>query len=115
MDSRDRLRSGNITLGEWTYGAVRKLRFIYCGEIAALVRLGLFRFELLACHLTTDQASKRPEGLICADGNHRSVSDPNLFVPFRHESKKILRTNGAELKALQSATSVGALSGCDLL
>jgi hypothetical protein len=31
-------------------------------RIAALVHYGLFRFELLACLLTTDQVSKPPEG-----------------------------------------------------
>jgi|SRR5882672_1368358 len=37
-------------------------RFVCFGEIAALVHCSLFRFELLACHLTTDQVSKPPEG-----------------------------------------------------
>ncbi len=59
-------------------------RFVCLHEMAALVHYSLFRFELLACHLTIDQASKRPAGLVCADGNDRSVIDPNLFVPLRH-------------------------------
>ena len=59
-------------------------RLVCLHEVAALVHYSLFRFELLACHLTIDQASKRPEGLVCADGNDRSVIDPNLFVPLRH-------------------------------
>jgi hypothetical protein len=50
----------------------------------------LFRLELLARHLTTDQASKRPEGLICADGNDRGVFDPNLFVAPCHARALIL-------------------------
>ena len=36
------------------------LSAVFFGEIAALVHYGLLRFELLACHLTTDQASGGP-------------------------------------------------------
>lgn len=59
-------------------------------RLHALARLGS---NLPACHRTTDQASKRPEHFVRADGNDTSVSDPNLFVPFAMSRRKSKMSN----------------------
>jgi hypothetical protein len=63
----------------------------------AHMRFGFFQ---IARHLTTDQASKRPEHFVCADGNDGRVGDPSLFVALRQESKEIQESNRSTIRHL---------------
>jgi hypothetical protein len=53
-------------MNDRTYSAACELRFVLFGDSDACA-VRLVCFELLACHLTTDQASERLGSLICAD------------------------------------------------